>query len=78
MADPVGTGAAIGTLPQVGASVTRDAQDQEMGTSLADPGVSVTGTYTGGGRGVLAILHSLRRGDGHLTRARALRRAAPG
>ncbi len=74
VADPVGTGAAIGTLPQVGASVTRDAQDQEMGTSLADPGVSVTGTYTGGGRGVLAILHSLRRGDGHLTRARA----APG
>ncbi len=64
VADPVGTGAAIGTLPQVGASVTRDAQDQEMGTSLADPGVSVTGTYTGGGRGVLAILRSLRRGDG--------------
>ena len=39
-----------------------------MGTSLADPGVSVTGTYTGGGRGVLSILRSLRRGDGHLTR----------
>ena len=45
-----------------------------MGTSLADPGVSVTGTYTGGGRGVLAILRSLRRGDGHLTHAGA----APG
>jgi Domain of unknown function (DUF1906) len=74
VADPVGTRAAIGTLPQVGASVTRDAQDQEMDTSLADPGVSVTGTYTGGGHGVLAILRSLRRGDGHLTRAGA----APG
>jgi Domain of unknown function (DUF1906) len=74
VADPVGTGAAIGTLPQVGGSLTRDAQDQEMGTSLADPGVSVTGTYTGGGHGVLAILRSLRRGDGHLTRAGA----APG
>jgi hypothetical protein len=70
VADPVGTGAAIGTLPQVGGSVTRNAQDQEMGTSLADPGVSVTGTYTGGGRGVLAILRSLRRGDGQLARAR--------
>jgi Domain of unknown function (DUF1906) len=69
VADPVGTGAAIGTLPQVGGSVTRNAQDQEMGTSLADPGVSVTGTYTGGGRGVLAILRSLRRGDGQLARA---------
>jgi hypothetical protein len=69
VADPVGTGAAIGTLPQVGGSVTRNAQDQEMGTSLADPGISVTGTYTGGGRGVLAILRSLRRGVGHLTRA---------
>jgi hypothetical protein len=74
VADPVGTGAAVGTLPQVGGSVSRDAQDQEMGTSLADPGVSVTGTYTGGGRGVLAILRSLRRGDGHLTHAGA----APG
>ena len=71
VADTVGTGAAIGTLPQVGGSVTRDAQDQEMGTALADPGVSVTGTYTGGGRGVLAILRSLQRGDGHLTRAGA-------
>lgn len=40
-----------------------------MGTSLADPGVSVTGTYTGGGRGVLSILRSLRRGDRQLTRA---------
>jgi hypothetical protein len=69
VADPVGTGAAIGTLPQVGGSVTRNAQDQELGTSLADPGVSVTGTYTGGGRGVLAILRSLRRGDGQLARA---------
>ena len=74
VADPVGTGAAVGTLPQVGGSVSRDAQDQEMGTSLADPGVSVTGTYTGGGRGVLAILRSLRRGDGHLTHVGA----APG
>jgi Domain of unknown function (DUF1906) len=74
VADPVGTGAAIETLPQVGGSVTRDAQDQELGTSLADPGVSVTGTYTGGSRGVLAILRSLRRGDGRLTRAGA----APG
>jgi hypothetical protein len=69
VADPVGTGAAVGTLPQVGGSVTGNAQDQEMGTSLADPGVSVTGTYTGGGRGVLAILRSLRREDGSLTRA---------
>jgi hypothetical protein len=71
MASPVGIGAAIGTLPQVGGSVTRDDQDQEMGTSLADPGVSVTGTYTGGGRGVLSILRSLRRGDQQLTRAGA-------
>jgi hypothetical protein len=71
VADPVGTGAAVGTLPQVGGSVTGNAQDQEMGTSLADPGVSVTGTYTGGGRGVLAILRSLRRGDGPLARAAA-------
>ena len=70
-ADPAGIGAAIGTLPQVGGSVTRDAQDQEMGTSLADPGVSVTGSYTGGGRGVLSILRSLRRGDRQLTRAGA-------
>ena len=31
--------------------VTRDAQDQEMRTSLADPGVSVTGTYTGDDHG---------------------------
>ena len=71
MGSPVGIGAAIGTLPQVGGSVTRDDQDQEMGTSLADPGVSVTGTYTGGGRGVLSILRSLRRGDRQLTRAAA-------
>jgi hypothetical protein len=71
MASPVGIGAAIGTLPQVGGSVTRDDQDQEMGTSLADPGVSVIGTYTGGGRGVLSILRSLRRGDRQLTRAGA-------
>jgi hypothetical protein len=69
VANPVGIGAAIGTLPQVGGSVTRDVQDQELGTSLADPGVSVTGTYTGDGGGVLSILRSLRRGDGHLTRA---------
>jgi hypothetical protein len=73
-AAPAGIGAAIGTLPQVSGSVTRNAQDQEMGTSLADPGVAVTGTYTGGGRGMLAILRSLRRGNGHLTRAGA----APG
>ena len=51
VADPVGTGAAVGTLPQVGGSVTRDAQDQELGASLADPGrIGATGTYTGGGR----------------------------
>lgn len=31
MASPVGIGAAIGTLPQVGGSVTRDDQDQEIG-----------------------------------------------
>ena len=47
-----------------------------MGTSLADPGVSVTGTYTGGGRGVLAILRSLRQGTA-TSPTRALRRAAP-
>jgi hypothetical protein len=69
VAAPVGTGAAIGALPQVGGSVMRNAQDQEMGTSLANPGLSVTGTYTGGGRGVLAILRSLRRGDSHLSQA---------
>jgi hypothetical protein len=33
--------------------------------------VSVTGTYTGGGRGVLSILRSLRRGNPQLTRAGA-------
>ncbi len=55
---PVDVGPAIGTLPQVGGSVTRDDQDQGMGTSLADPGVSVTGTYTGGGGRVLSILRS--------------------
>ena len=54
-------GPAIGTVPQVGGSVTRDAQDQQLSTSLADPGVSVTGTYDGDGGRVLAILRSLRR-----------------
>ena len=34
---PWGPGPRSGTLPQVGGSVSRDAQDQEMGTSLADP-----------------------------------------
>ena len=58
------TGPAIGTLPQVSASVTRDAQDQEMHASLADPGVSVTGTYTGDTSGMLSILGSLRRAAG--------------
>ena len=58
---PVDVGPAIGTVPQVGGSVTRDAQDQQLSTSPADPGVSVTGTYTGGGGGVLSILRSLRR-----------------
>ena len=58
---PVDVGPAIGTVPQVGGSVTRNAQDQQLSTSLADPGVSVTGTYTGGGGRVLSILRSLRR-----------------
>ena len=68
---PVDIGPAIGTLPQVGGSVTRDAQDQEMHTSLADPGVSVTGTYTGDAGGVLSILRSLRRAGGHRAAAGA-------
>ena len=58
---PVDVGPAIGTVPQVGGSVARNAQDQQLSTSLADPGVSVTGTYTGGGGRVLSILRSLRR-----------------
>ncbi len=58
---PVTIGPAIGTMPQVSGSVTRDAQNQELRTSLADPGVSVTGTYTGDSRGVLSIIDSLRR-----------------
>jgi hypothetical protein len=58
---PVDVGPAIGTVPQVGGSVTRNAQDQQLSASLADPGVSVTGTYTGGGGRVLSILRSLRR-----------------
>ena len=58
---PVDVGPAIGTVPQVGGSVTRNAQDQQLSTSLADPGLSVTGTYTGGGGRVLSILRSLRR-----------------
>jgi len=57
----VDVGPAVGTLPQVSASVTRDAQNQEMHASLADPGVSVTGTYTGDTSGMLSILRSLRR-----------------
>jgi hypothetical protein len=58
---PVTFGPAIGTVPQVSGSVTRDAQNQELRTSVADPGVSVTGTYTGDSRGVLSIIDSLRR-----------------
>ena len=54
-------GPAIGTLPQVRASLTRDAQNQEMHASLADPGASVTGTYSGDTSGMLSILRSLRR-----------------
>ena len=60
----VDVGPAIGTLPQVSASVTRDVQNQEMHASLADPGVSVTGTYTGDTSGMLSILRSLRRAAG--------------
>ena len=41
---PVDVGPAIGTVPQVGGSVTRNAQDQQLSASLADPRVSVTGT----------------------------------
>ena len=68
---PVGTGPAVGTLPRVSGPVTRDAQDQEMRTSLADPGVSVTGTYTGDAHGVLSILRSLRRAGGRRAPAAA-------
>ena len=68
---PVDAGPAIGTLPQVSASVTRDAQEQEMHATLADPGMSVTGTYTGDTGGVLSILRSLRREAGHRTPAGA-------
>jgi len=68
---PVDVGPAIGTVPQVGGSVTRNAQDQQLSTSLADPGVSVTGTYTGDAGGVLSILRSLRRAGGHRAAAGA-------
>ncbi len=77
----VGFGPAIGTLPQVSGSVTRDAQNQEMHASLADPGVSVTGTYTGDTSGMLSILRSLRRAAGQRAASRGRRppggRAAP-
>jgi hypothetical protein len=66
---PVTIGPAIGTVPQVSGSVTRDAENQRLRTSLADPGVSVTGTYTGDSRGVLSIIRSLRRAGAHLTGA---------
>jgi hypothetical protein len=69
-AGPVNVGPAIGTVPQVGAAVTRDAQDQEMRASLADPGVLVTGTYAGDTGGVLSILRSLRRAGGARAAAR--------
>jgi hypothetical protein len=76
---PVDVGPAIGTVPQVGGSVTRDAQDQQLSTSLADPGVSVTGTYTGGGGRVLSILRSLRRAATSAVQASAVQAsAAPG
>ncbi len=71
-------GPAIGTLPQVSASVTRDAQDQEMHASLADPGVSVTGTYTGDTSGMLSILRSLRRAARPRAAAGQARRPASG
>jgi hypothetical protein len=64
-------GPAIGTLPQVSGAVTRDAQNQRLRTSLADPGVSVTGTYTGDSRGVLSIIDSLRRAGRHRTHSGA-------
>ena len=69
-AGPVNVGPAIGTVPQVGASVTRDTTEQEMRASLADPGVSVTGTYAGDTGGVLSILRSLRRAGGARAAAR--------
>jgi hypothetical protein len=75
-AGPVDVGPAVGTVPQAGASVTRDAQDQEMRASLADPGVSVTGTYAGATGGVLSILRSLRRAGRSRTSARTT--ASPG
>jgi hypothetical protein len=76
VADPVGTGAAAGALPQVVGSVTRDAQDQEMGISLADPGVSVTGTFTGAAAGCWPSCAAC--GGGTATSpGPALRRAAP-
>jgi hypothetical protein len=75
--NPVGIGAAIGTLPQVSGSVTRDAQDQEMGAALADPGVSVTGTYAGTAAGCCPS--SAACGGGTVTsHGPALRPAAPG
>jgi hypothetical protein len=73
---PVDVGPAIGTVPQVGGSVTRNAQDQQLSTSLADPGVSVTGTYTGGGGRVLSILHSLRRAATGAVQASAVQASA--
>ena len=72
----VGFGPAVGILPQVSGSVTRDAQNQEMHASLADPGVSVTGTYAGDTSGMLSILRSLRRAAGQ--RAAATGGAATG
>ena len=83
---PMDIGPAIGTLPQVRASLTRDVQNQEMHASLADPGASVTGTYSGDTSGMLSILGSLRRAAGQRAggqraggqRAAAGQRAAPG
>ena len=75
---PVVVGPAIGTVPQVGGSVTRNAQDQQLRTSLADPGVSVTGTYTGDGGRMLSILRSLRRAATGAAQAGRRTSAAPG
>ena len=76
VADPVGTRAAVGTLPQVGGSVSRDAQDQEMGTPLADPGDRSPGPTPGAAAGCWPSCAAC--GGGTATSpTRALRRAAP-
>ena len=77
VADPVGTGAAIGTLPQVGGSVTRDAQDQETGHLARGSGrIGHRDLHRGRPRGAGHPAQPAA-GGGHLTRAGAARGPRP-